>query len=138
MNKEATGIVLEIIDTIAKVKVNRHGECSNCGACPGDSAMVLDVKNKMCAKPGQRVIVEIPEVNVIKAAFIVYLLPIITTASGFLIGLFIANISGINSTIMEIISSIAFLILSIVIIKRFDKSAQSGDASQPKIIKVFN
>lgn len=137
MSKETMGIVLEASESFAKVKVNRHGDCSNCGACPGDSAMVIDAKNKICAKPGQRVLLKIPEFNVIKAAFIVYMLPIIAAVLGFLSGYGISVETGLNKTIFEAAFSIMFFIAASLIIKMFDNSMKNGVATQPEIIKII-
>lgn len=134
--KETMGVVLETDASTAKVKINRHGECSNCGACPGDSAMIIDVRNKICAKPGQRVIINMPEANMLKAAFVVYLMPLIAAVIGYSAGAAISTAAGINSTFMEILFSIIFITVSIVNIKSFDKSAKSGKLSQPEIVRI--
>lgn len=137
MSKEAMGIVLEASENLARVKVNRHGECSNCGACPGDSAMIMDVKNKICAKPGQRVLIEVPEFNVVKAAFIVYILPIISAILGFSAGYGISVETGLNKKIIEAVFSIIFFIAASLIIKIFDNSLKNGASTQPEIIKII-
>lgn len=134
--KETIGVVLETDTATAKVKINRHGECSNCGACPGDSAMVIDVRNKICAKPGQRVIINMPEDNMLKAAFVVYLMPLIAAVIGYSAGAVISTAAGINSTFTEILFSIIFTAVSIVNIKKFDKSARNGKLSQPEIVRI--
>lgn len=134
--KETIGVVLETDAATAKVKINRHGECSNCGACPGDSAMVIDVSNKICAKPGQRVIINMPENNMLKAAFAVYLMPLIAAIIGFSAGTVISTAAGINSTFMQILMTVIFVTVSIVNIKSFDKSAKNGKLSQPEIVRI--
>lgn len=137
MNKETMGIVLEISESTARVRVNRHGECSNCGACPGDSAMVMDVKNKICAKPGQRVLIEVPELNVIKAAFIVYILPIISAILGYSAGFYISFETGLYKSALEISFSILFFLISMIFIKKFDSSLKHGVSTQPEIVKII-
>jgi sigma-E factor negative regulatory protein RseC len=134
--KETMGVVLETDAATAKVKINRHGECSNCGACPGDSAMVIDVRNKICAKPGQRVIINMPEDNMLKAAFVVYLIPLIAAVIGYSVGVAISTAVGINSTFTEVLFSFLFVAVSIVNIKSFDKSAKNGKLSQPEIVRI--
>ncbi|WP_243650516.1 SoxR reducing system RseC family protein [Anaerospora hongkongensis] len=59
------------------MKTTRHNDCENCGDCPGNSAIVISVNNALGAKLGQRVAIEVKEVNVLKSAFIVYILPLI-------------------------------------------------------------
>ncbi len=91
METQQEGIVLEVFDGTAKVKTSRHNDCENCGACPGNSAIVLEADNSLGAKPGQRVAVEVQEVNMLKAAFIVYVLPLIAIFVGVLIGNVVAG-----------------------------------------------
>ena len=63
MDRQQEGIVLECLDQgMAKVKTSRHNDCENCGACPGNSAIVLQARNPLKARPGQRVLVEVKEV----------------------------------------------------------------------------
>ncbi|MBP1765422.1 MAG: positive regulator of sigma RseC/MucC [Firmicutes bacterium] len=82
MEKQQEGIVIETRGDMARVKTSRHNDCENCGACPGNSAIVLDARNPLDAKIGQRVVIEIQEVNMLKAAFIVYVLPLLAAFAG--------------------------------------------------------
>ncbi|MDD4169098.1 MAG: SoxR reducing system RseC family protein [Desulfotomaculaceae bacterium] len=122
MKKGAEGIVIALDGKIAKVKASRHNDCDNCGACPGDNATVMDAYNQVDAKVGQRVNVEIPEANMVKAAFIVYLLPLITTFMGFLIGLWISQKYGFPALLSEVSASIVAFVLTILYIKYVDRS----------------
>ncbi len=80
MVKEEEGIIIEIFENnIAKVKVGRHNECKNCGACPGDSSVVIEAKNLLGAKTGQRIAFEMKETNMLMAAFVVYIAPLIAS-----------------------------------------------------------
>lgn len=122
MKREAEGIVIALDGKIAKVKASRHSDCENCGACPGDLATVMDVYNPVGAKLGQRVNVEIPEANMVKAAFIVYLLPLITTFIGFLIGVWISQKYGFPELLSEVSAGVVVFVLTILYIKYFDRS----------------
>ena len=83
MIKEEEGIIIEISKSnIAKVKVGRHNECKNCGACPGDSSVVIEAKNLLGAKTGQRITFQMKETNMLMAAFVVYIAPLIVVALG--------------------------------------------------------
>ena len=131
MKNKTEGIVISTDDSIAKVKVNRHGECSNCGSCPGESAMIFNVYNILNAIPGQRVVIEVQEVNMLRAAFVVYIMPIALTLVGLLIGLFIAHSFRLPSKIIEASTGLIAFILSIFMIKSFDKSAFTNKNNQP-------
>ncbi|OPX89989.1 MAG: SoxR reducing system protein RseC [Pelotomaculum sp. PtaB.Bin104] len=122
MKKETEGVIIALDGKIAKVRASRHSDCESCGLCPGDSATVMDVMNQVQAKPGQRVIVEIPEEKMVKVAFIVYFLPLITTFIGFLIGMWIAQKYGFPTLLSEISASVTAFVLTLLYIKYFDRS----------------
>ncbi|NMM61342.1 SoxR reducing system RseC family protein [Clostridium sp. P21] len=138
MKKETEGVVIQTIGNIAKVKANRHGDCKNCGACPGDKAMVVDAINTIGAKPGQHVSFEIKEVNMLKAAFVVYILPLVSVFIGAVIGGFIAEKSGHGSVPFQVVGGILAFIVSIIYIKFFDKAANKDENMKPIITRILS
>ena len=138
MQKQQEGMVLEVSGRMAKVKTSRHNDCENCGACPGNSAMVLDARNYVEAKPGQRVLVEIKEINMLKAAFTVYILPLLAALVGAVIGDFIGTFLGLEELISRLIGGSAMTLLSIWYIKYYDNSARMDDKMQPTIIQIIS
>lgn len=138
MQKQQEGMVLEVSGRMAKVKASRHNDCENCGACPGNSAMVLDARNSVGAKPGQRVLVEIKEINMLKAAFTVYILPLVAAFAGAIIGDFIGRFLGFEELISRLIGGSGMTLLSIWYIKYYDNSARMDDKMQPTIIQIIS
>lgn len=138
MTKETEGVVIQVIGNTAKVKANRHGDCKNCGACPGDKAMVVDAENSLGAKPGQRVCFEIKEVNMLKAAFVVYILPLAAVFIGVLIGGLLAKKNIQWNTTFEVIGGIIGFILSVIYIKFFDKAANKNEKMRPVITRIVS
>lgn len=137
MKKEQEGIVVDTAGSTAKIRVSRHGDCKNCGSCPGDSAMVLDAGNPINAVPGQHVVFEVKEVNMLKAAFIVYILPLIATFIGVIAGEWVAKKTGYSDMAFEIAFGTVAFVLSVVYIKKFDKSARADINMQPVIIRAI-
>lgn len=137
MKKEEQGVVIEISGNMAKVKSNRHGDCKNCGACPGDNATVLEVQNPLGAKPGQRVVFEIKEENMLKAAFVVYILPIIAILLGSMFGAWLAPQIGQSVKIFQIGGAIVAFVLSLLYIKVFDKSTNNNSKMKPVITRIL-
>jgi len=121
VKKESKGIVIALDDKIAKVKAGSNSDCECCESSLVDRAAVMDVYNPVDAKVGQRVIIEIPEAN-LRAAFIVFLLPILTTFMGFLIGVWISQKYGFPALLSEVSASIAAFVLTLLYIKYFDRS----------------
>ena len=138
MDKQQEGIVLEVIGNMAKVKTSRHNDCENCGACPGNSAMVLEALNSVGAKPGQRVAIEVQEINMLKAAFIVYILPLIAVFIGALLGGVVAQKFGNESLWFQVTGGVVAFVLSVVYIKYFDSAARLDVKMQPIIVRILS
>lgn len=138
MKTEQQGVVIEVIGHIAKVKISRHNECKNCGACPGDQAMVLDAQNLIGAKPGQRVSIEIKETNMLKAAFVVYVVPIIAIFLGAMCGGWLARENTQSVQAFQVIGGIIAFVLAVLFIKFFDKSVNSRGKAQPTIKRILS
>lgn len=68
MKEKIEGAVIKVDAEKVKVRISRHSVCSNCGTCPGDNALILDVLHP--TKPGQHVLLKTKERNVLKAAFL--------------------------------------------------------------------
>jgi sigma-E factor negative regulatory protein RseC len=137
MHGQQEGVVIGVKDGMAQVKTSRHNDCENCGACPGNSAMVLDAQNPVGAKPGQRVIVEVKEVNMLKSAFIVYLLPLIAVFVGAILGGFLAEKLGTASLWLQVSGGFLAFLCSILYIKYTDRNARSNVKMQPTITRIL-
>ena len=138
MTRENEGVVIETFGDMAKVKSSRHGDCKNCGACPGDNATVLDVQNPLGAKPGQRVSFEIKETNMLKAAFVVYIMPLIAMFLGAVAGFWLGEKIGKPTVMFQIGGGILAFMLSIVYVKIFDKSAHGDKKMLPIITQILS
>ena len=136
--KTEDGIVIELSGKTAMVKVSKHGECKDCGACPGSEAVIVTVLNKKGARIGQRVSFEVKESNALKAAFIVFVLPLIVTFIGILAGGKIAADLNGNIMIGKILCGAAAFILAAVFIKYFDKYVGKNEKSLPIIVRIID
>jgi len=135
--KTEQGLVIEVIDDVAKIRVGRHSDCTNCGACPGSDIVIISANNKLGAKVGQRVDFEVKEVNVLIGAFTVFVLPLITAFVGVLLGRLIGKYIGSNINVFQIAGGIIAFLLSMIVVKLFDKSATGSEKSQPTIISIL-
>lgn len=121
MKEEAEGVVIALEGDVAKVRTSRHSDCDDCGMCPGDSAAILDVRNTLDAKVGQRVVIQLPESHMLKAAFVVYLLPLLATFAGFLLGMWIAQKFALPVLLLEVgVAAVAF-VLTLLYIRSYDR-----------------
>lgn len=85
---EQYGRVVRLEGNRAVVAVKREsacgGNCGNCGGCK-DSSLVVRVKNEKGAKTGDTVVLSMPAGRLLKAAFLVYLVPIFLMLAAYLI-----------------------------------------------------
>ena len=138
MEKEQEAIVLEVKGNMAKVKASRHSDCENCGACPGNNAIILDALNPIGAKIGERVNVEVKQVNMLKAAFIVYILPLIAACAGAFAGNYMAGPEAIEPIWYQVGGGVLAFGLSIAYIRYYDRNARNNDKMRPVITRVMS
>lgn len=135
--KTEEGLVVEVIGNIAKIKAGKHNDCKNCGACPGENSVIVTAKKQIDVKPGQRVVFEVKETNALKAAFVVFVLPLIAVLIGVLLGGVAANSIGGNGSVYKILGGVIAFILVAAYIKLFDNSVSKRESSMPVIISVL-
>ena len=135
--QQQEGIVVEVEGRIAKVKTSRHNDCENCGACPGNSAIVISAFSPMQVKPGQRVVVEVQEINMLKAAFVVYLMPLLAIFLGALAGHGLAGYFAMNGLVFSVAGGILFLLISIWYIKYYDYTSSTNEKMRPVITRIL-
>ena len=98
---------------------------------------MLEARNDIGARPGQRVAIEVQEINMLKAAFIVYILPLIAVFVGVMAGGNIAQRLSSELLWFQIAGGTAAFILSVVYIKYFDTSARTDIKMQPTIVRIL-
>jgi sigma-E factor negative regulatory protein RseC len=135
--KTEQGLVVEVINGVTKIKVGRHSDCKNCGACPGDNSIIISANNRIGAKPGQRVLFEMKEKNALMATFIVFILPLISTFIGAVLGMLLGKYFERNINLFAISGGIVAFILSLIFVKFYDKSVNASKKSQPEIVRIL-
>jgi sigma-E factor negative regulatory protein RseC len=125
MEKLIEGVVIETSGETAKVRCSVHSDCENCGVCPGSNAVVIDVLNDAGLQAGQQVLIESKETNMVLAAFMIYILPLLAIGFGIFAGYYLSARLMISATLMMILGGLIFALPTLYIIKRFDKSLQS-------------
>lgn len=134
--KTEEGIVIEIDGSISKVRMGKHSNCKDCGACPGSDAAIITADNRIGAKLGQRVSVELQEANVLTGAFVVFILPLIFIFIGAVTGKQLGGLLGVSKLISEFIGGATFSIIVIAVIKLFDQFVARKDKDIPVILKI--
>lgn len=120
---EQFGKIVEVIDdSTAIVTMVKHTSCKNCGACHIGSKpeMSITVENTVNAKLGNIVEVSMPTQNILSAAFIMYVIPLVMLVAGIGIGTKIfSSLSG--GEIFAILLGFALLTVSYLVIRQNEK-----------------
>jgi sigma-E factor negative regulatory protein RseC len=134
--KTEVGVVIEINGNLSEVRMGKHSDCKDCGACPGSDSAIITADNRIGAKPGQRVSVELQESNALKGAFVIFVLPLIIVFIGVIAGKELGGLLGVNELISECIGGTVFFVVVIVLIRLFDNFVAKKENSIPVILEI--
>lgn len=116
--EKAEGIVVENKDGVSKVKIVRGTMCGdNCGSCNlcGKRETFVFAQNEADAKEGDRVLLEMDSQSGLKAAFLVYGMPLLILIAGIVI-ISLFNFNQAKGLLLVLVA----IILWFVIIKFID------------------
>ncbi|MBM3243073.1 SoxR reducing system RseC family protein [Candidatus Poribacteria bacterium] len=135
------GLVIDISEQIARVKVEKSGDCGSCNACSIDKnrTMIAEVDNPINAKKGDSVLIEVSDNQAIKAGLLVFGLPLAALFLGvFGVSKIAESIGFTNSsnTIGGIIGFMLFALVSVGVYFYSGHSKKNGHHSL-KIIKIL-
>lgn len=128
---------------MARVKVQRTNACESCSLKSGcgqsaltkissNQCLELDVENKLGAKPGDQVLIAIPESGLMSASLRVYLIPLVLMVSGAVIGGLIDPVDESWTMILSVMGLITGFAWA-----RFSSQKQAFDTDfLPKITRV--
>lgn len=137
------GIVEEIRRNTAVIKVVRSSSCKHCAdkdSCSvADRNMLIEVKNSLNAKEGDRVEVSVPEGTFVKLSLMVYIFPIIALMTGAFLGNFLSMQLNTDPSATAAITAALFLGTSFLVLKRFDNKKTTEEKFYPRMTRiVFN
>lgn len=121
---------------LAEVAVRRTtacgGNCASCESCVFDSELKTLAKNSIEARPGQKVLIESQSSKIFRAAFLVYVLPLLL----FLCGFFLASLLG-GSEAVCIAASFFGVALGGVIVIISQKYRKPKDAITFEVVELL-
>ena len=139
---EQQGYIIEVIDKkTAKLKMQRHSACASCGKCATTSEkkdIIVEVDNTLGAKVGDNVKVNMETVNVLKAAAIVYIVPLVALLVGTIGTYFVLDLLKI-SIYVETISGafgLVSMLISFLILKKNDNKFRDSREYIPIVTEV--
>lgn len=137
-----TGIIVETLDhNIAKLRMKQHSACAECGKCHTESEskdLIVEVDNSVGAKLGDFVEVDLEAANVLQAAAIAYLIPLVSLLVGVIASYQVLSMIGYNGS-MEIASAVVgFITMSIsyIIIKTNDSKFKQSKKYMPIVTDI--
>ncbi|MCC5911525.1 MAG: SoxR reducing system RseC family protein [Clostridiaceae bacterium] len=137
------GTVTKINKNFGKVIIERNSSCGSCTACKmghEDMKMEVDALNQINAKVGDRVELDMEGQHVLKAAFIVYVIPLIMLVIGLVLGNAILSIflEGDHIEIYAAVIGFIFMTLAFVGIKMKEKNIKSNKNFTPVITAIID
>jgi len=95
--KREVGTVVAVKGELAEVRLPRGRRCEGCGSCcvaaDGEN-MVTEALNAVSARPGDRVEVELPVTVSLRAAYILYGIPLLFFLAGLALGALLGGLLG--------------------------------------------
>ena len=137
------GIVIKLGGTTAWVKTTRSSACKACasrGSChtkEQGKAMEVEVTNPVGAKLGDRIVLYFETSSLLKAAFLLYVFPVLCMLAGAALGHWLSLKYQLNPSLGSAATGFLCLVLSFMIVKiRGDKLARN-DSYKPRIIRIL-
>ncbi len=132
---EEIGFVESINDKKNTVRVvfSRKSACDKCGMClksKDNMTVSVEVKNTLGARPGDRVAVAMGNSFVLKAALIVYIIPVVFVGAAILLG------RGLNELVLFGIV-VGALLLGLLVSVLFDKLIRNKKGYAPRLERVI-
>ena len=136
------GIVTKIESTTtAWVKTTKSGACKSCSArsscLGGGEEMEVEAINRAGAHVGQKVVLSFDTSPLLKATFMLYVLPIIAMIVGAFVGQNLAPNFNLNTSFLSAIFGFLFFGLTILFVRSKGNKLAQRDEYRPKIIRVI-
>jgi len=130
---EEKGKVVKVETGLAQVEMEPASACARCGICLQTSGEkpILYVRDSIGVHPGDEVLVYLESKSALKAAFLIYLFPVVSLVAGYFFGqaIFRTEISGILLAGLGFISALFFLY-------QYDKKLRAQKSIEARIIEV--
>ena len=137
MKDRLEAVVVDNNNDQAQVRLERHSDCNNCGACGGQNIVLMEAENRIGARSGQHVEIELRNQNILKSAFIVFILPLSAILAGAVAGFWSYRFLHYGETLLEVTGGIIFFLLSVVYIKYIDKKI-TNQKNRPRIVRILH
>ncbi len=137
------GVVIHTLDTLARVETTQSRSCKGCtsrGSChiaaDGKRSEVLAI-NLVGARKGDRILLQITTASLLKACFLLYILPVGCLLVGAILGHWVALSLGRDTSIISAVSGFSALIIAYTAVRSKANQMGQNDTYKPKIMRVL-
>ena len=135
-----TGRVTKVADGKAIVEVERSSACAKCHAgcvCNVEtSTMLVEANDPIGVHIDQCVQMSMQNASVLRAAFVVYVIPLLALIAGVLLGEYFGRAFGIRN-ILQILIGFGCLGLSLIFVRFYNNIFKQNIKNQPVITRVL-
>jgi sigma-E factor negative regulatory protein RseC len=138
-----TGIVIKVDATTAWVTTTKTSACEGCAAkssCTvlgGGKEMEVEAINDIGAQVGQNVVLHFQTSPLLKATFLLYVLPILFLILGAFIGDRAAPHFAMDPSNCAVVVGLVFFGISIKFVKSKGNTLAKKDAYRPKVVRIL-
>ena len=137
------GVVIKVGDRTAWVKTTRSSACNHCASresChTGEQGkeMEVEVTNPVGAKIGDRIVLYFETASLLKAAFLLYVFPVLGMLTGAALGHWLSPRYQINPSLGSAAVGFLGLALSFLLVKMRGNRLARKDDYKPRIIRIL-
>jgi len=141
---EQYGVVTQTIDEKAMVSLQRHLACESCGRCgilsgSGGKDVIIEALNPIKAQPGQRVMLESDDRQVLFVAFMLYIVPLGGLVAGIFGWLKAAASLGFteNQELISVAVGFGVMAAAFILIRFWDRRMKDEPKYKPVITALI-
>jgi sigma-E factor negative regulatory protein RseC len=136
------GIVTTLTDTGAWIKTQKNSACAACSArhscqTDGGEEAKVEVRNDANARLGDRVIIHFNTASLLKATFLLYIVPILGLLAGAGIGQKIAQLYAIEGSLPAVLAGFSSFAATVLWVKFRACRLSEQDSYQPRITRII-
>ncbi len=130
------GIVVEAQNNKISVRFSTSEACKKCGACDVGSGqpVMSDIDNTVNATVGDTVFIQNNDNSMLKAASIIYLIPVAAIIGGYFIGSVLLGLIGLAAK-YAVLFALSFFFASFFAISMIDKKLADNVNFKPVVVK---
>ncbi len=136
------GLVIAVENGAARIRTKQSTACescasrSSCNAMGGGNDMEVEAVNTVGAKAGDTVILKIETTPLLKATFLIYILPILCLFAGAIIGQECARFFQLNASAVSVGVGFLFFIISLLFVRSKAHQMAGRADYKPTVLRI--